>query len=407
MFLSRCLTGPETRYGPSKQEVIYFIQVVKKLYIMIYSSNYLVVVLTDYVATKGIVEKSPLTTTSIEHSNRRLICIAIYLSKYNLQIYYLPRCLNFVLDTLSRLKVLQDKPKDPKDIVALNSDNVVLDNIFFAYIEAQIDKYLKQQFAEGYQKDVKYTSIVKDLRKVEKQYQDYITRIQQRVRECNRPFSAKDSALLYRPRLLFVIINGLLYNIRANSIYVLYVPCDEVLKRILAATYDEKHHFSEKRILYDLQGLSISNKTYIVKVYIKYCPIYQLNVIDRQLLIGNYQLVCPSDTLPIRVIAVDFIVGLPVVKAASTLQQLENKPKYDTLFIVSCKSSKYTLLLLGHSIYTTEDWGCLLLQYLLLSNQGVPIAIISNRDRKFTSLLQKGIQKQLGIQLLMTIAYYL
>ena len=178
---------------------------------------------------------------------------------------------------------------------------------------------------------------------------------------------------------------------------MLYVPCSEVLKRVLAATYDKKYHFGEERMLYNLYGLSISNKTYIVKSYVKYCPIYQLNAIDCQLLIGNYQLVCPSDTLLIRVIAIDFIVGLPIVKVASTLQQLENKPEYNTLLIVSCKSSKRTLLLLGHSIYTIEDQGRLLLQYLLLSNQGILIAIISNRDYKFTSSLQKGIQKQLGI----------
>ena len=160
-------------------------------------------------------------------------------------------------------------------------------------------------------------------------------------------------------------------------------------------------------MLYDLQGLSISNKTYIVKSYVKHCPIYQLNVIDRQPPIGNYQLVRPSDILPIQVIAIDFIVGLPAIKAASTLQQLENKPEYNTLLIVSYKSSKYTLLLPGHLIYSTKDQGRLLLQYLLLSNQDIPIAIISNRDRKFTSLLQKGIQKQLGTQLLITTAYYL
>ena len=54
---------------------------------------------------------------------------------------------------------------------------------------------------------------------------------------------------------------------------MLYVPRGKVLKRILAATYNEKYHFGEEYILYNLQGLSISNKTYIVKVYIKYCPI--------------------------------------------------------------------------------------------------------------------------------------
>ena len=90
----------------------------------------------------------------------------------------------------------------------------------------------------------------------------------------SRPFSAKDSALLRCPRLPFVIIDGLLYNIRADGIYALYVPYSEVFKYILAATYNKKHYFGEERILYDLRGLSISNKTYIVKVYIKHCPIY-------------------------------------------------------------------------------------------------------------------------------------
>ena len=70
------------------------------------------------------------------------------------------------------------------------------------------------------------------------------------------------------------MIDGLLYNIRADGIHTLYVPYSEVLKRVLAATYDEKHHFSEERILYDLQGLSISNKTYIVKLYVKHYSIY-------------------------------------------------------------------------------------------------------------------------------------
>ena len=84
------------------------------------------------------------------------------------------------------------------------------------------------------------------------------------------------------------MIDGLLYNIRANGIYALYIPYSEVLKCILAITYDEKYYFGEERILYNLQGLSISNKTYIVKAYIKHCPIYQLNAIDRQLPIGNY-----------------------------------------------------------------------------------------------------------------------
>ena len=55
---------------------------------------------------------------------------------------------------------------------------------------------------------------------------------------------------------------------------MLYIPCGEVLKRVLVATYNEKHYFGEERILYDLRGLSISNKTHIVKAYVKHYPVY-------------------------------------------------------------------------------------------------------------------------------------
>ena len=84
------------------------------------------------------------------------------------------------------------------------------------------------------------------------------------------------------------MIDGLLYNIRADGIRALYIPCSEVLKHVLAITYNEKYYFGEERMLYNLRGLSISNKTYIVKSYVKHCPMYKLNVTDRQPPIGNY-----------------------------------------------------------------------------------------------------------------------
>src|SRR5690606_42057154 len=81
------------------------------------------------------------------------------------------------------------------------------------------------------------------------------------------------SALIYTLSLHDLFRSSLLYNIRANSIYMLYIPRSEVLKRILATTYNKKYHFGKEYILYDLRGLSISNKTYIVKLYVKHCPI--------------------------------------------------------------------------------------------------------------------------------------
>jgi len=66
MFLSRCLTK---------------VWAVKKLRTTIHSSIPPVIVLTDHSATKGIVEKTSLETSSTDRANKRLINASIYLSQ--------------------------------------------------------------------------------------------------------------------------------------------------------------------------------------------------------------------------------------------------------------------------------------------------------------------------------------
>jgi hypothetical protein len=131
-----------------------------------------------------------------------------------------------------------------------------------------------------------------------------------------------------------------------------------------------------------------------------------LNTTDRNPPIGDMQPIRPADTLPMRVIAMDFIVGLPAAPADGSPWQLKGHKEFDTMMTVSCKSSKRTLLIPGHSTYTAEEWGHVLMRQLLLSDWGVPSAIISDRDRKFTSAFWKGMWKALGTKLLMTAAYH-
>ncbi|KAL2017178.1 hypothetical protein VTK56DRAFT_2498 [Thermocarpiscus australiensis] len=140
MFLSRCLSKAELRYGPSEQEVACLVWAVKKLRTMIHSSRLPVTVLTDHASTKGIVEQSNLDTSSTDRANRKLINASIYLSQYDLKVYYLPGRLNFVPDALSRLKALQDQPERKEG-------DVILDNIWFAFAEAKMDDSLKKQFS--------------------------------------------------------------------------------------------------------------------------------------------------------------------------------------------------------------------------------------------------------------------
>lgn len=102
----------------------------------------------------------------------------------------------------------------------------------------------------------------------------------------------------------------------------------------------------------------------------------------------------------------DFIVGLPAVPVAGTAWQIQNHSHYNALLTVTDKATKRSLLIPGDDKYTAEEWGHTLMRHLLLSDWGVPYAIISDRDAKFTSSFWKGMWKALGTKLLIKAAYH-
>jgi len=88
---------------------------------LLYFNRYKVVVLTDYKSIRGIVHYSILNITSIDQANCRLINASVYLSIYQLDMYYIPGCLNFMPDVFSRLRILGD------DVVCKDDAELVLD----------------------------------------------------------------------------------------------------------------------------------------------------------------------------------------------------------------------------------------------------------------------------------------
>jgi hypothetical protein len=134
MFLSRCFTKVELRYGSIELEVVCFVWIYKRLYILLYFNNRHIVVFIDYDAICGIVNSTILNTISTDRANCRLTNVLVYLSIYPLDVYYISRRLNLVLDTLSRLQVSGD------DVVRQNEEvepvlNDIWDPVFFIYIE--------------------------------------------------------------------------------------------------------------------------------------------------------------------------------------------------------------------------------------------------------------------------------
>jgi hypothetical protein len=102
----------------------------------------------------------------------------------------------------------------------------------------------------------------------------------------------------------------------------------------------------------------------------------------------------------------DFIVGMPTVAAQNTFWALPGHDHLDTICTVSCKFSKKTILIAGHSTYTAKGWATVFLRMLHLCDWGIPKAIISDRDPKFTSDFWRALHDLLDVRLLLSTAYH-
>ncbi|RYC55608.1 hypothetical protein CHU98_g10598 [Xylaria longipes] len=362
MYLSRCLSQAETRYGPSELEVACLVWATKKLRTVVHSNKHSVIVLTDHSSTKGILDQTSLDTSATDRANIRLVNSSVYLSQYGYQVYHLPGRLNYVPDALSRLTAVQDA-SDESGRLKRSDEPAVLDSVWNVVehtAEAIMSNDWKRDFRLAYKADHRYSKILDEL--------------------CIDELRVKR----------------------------LCVP-HGMIERMMHAVHDEKHHAGPERMMEDLEPYSIYRKSWLVKKYASCCPGCDVNTTDRLKPVGSLRPIRPKDALPMQTIAIDFILALPRVKSLGTPWQLKGQTYHDTyncMMTVSCHASKRTLLIPGNERYTAEDWATALTKQLLLSDWGIPRGIISDRDRKFTSDFWRGMWKALGTKLLMTTAYH-
>lgn len=393
MFLSRCLTKAELSYGPSELEVACLVWACKRLRTVLHSLNKPVIVLTDHDATRGIVNQTSLNTTSTDRANRRLVNASIYLSAYDLEVHHLAGRLNLVPDALSRLPALGD------EAARLKNDTPTLDNLWdhdqvLFIAEAQMDADLHKRFAIGYEADSIYGNIIKDLASTPSNGR------RPDVGHGHNEVVVNAS----KPGHPFRLVDGLLYNGDSNGKERLVIP-KPLVKEVLNYHHDEKHHFGRTRMLQDMDGLHFRKKRFLVDQYVNTC--HQCGAIrqETQLPIGEYTPI-QAPLEPMHTIAMDFIVGLPLVPSANTPWQHKGFNAYNALLTVTCKSSKRSLLLPGHESYTAEDWAQVLGTHLLLADWACPKVIISDRDAKFTSRFWNALWKTFRTRLMMTTAYH-
>jgi hypothetical protein len=393
LFLSRCLTKAELHYGPSELEVACLVWACKRMRTMLHSCQQPIVVLTDHDATRGIINQTSLNTTSTDRANRRLVNASIYLSAYPLEVHHLAGRLNLVPDALSRLPGKgDDEARKKEDIPTL--DNLWDDDLVLYAAEARMSDEMRAKFIAGYKEDTVFGKIITDL--------------------CSTPASGQKPTILRGDNEVVVnaskaghpfrLAEGLLYNRDNDGVERLVVPRN-LVPEILHHYHDEKHHFGRERMLKDLQGIHFRKKRHLVDQYVSKC--HQCGAIrqENQLPVGEYTPI-QAPLEPMHTIAMDFIVGLPRVPSAGTPWHHADFDCYDALLTVTCKSSKRTLLIPGHTEYTAEDWAEKLAAHLLLGDWACPQVIISDRDAKFTSRFWNALWKSFRTRLMMTTAHH-
>ncbi|KAF4468131.1 Ribonuclease H [Fusarium albosuccineum] len=155
-FVSKTLTRAETHYGPTELEVACLLWAVRRLKAHVGSSEGSLTMFTDHPATKPIVEKTRLETTSTDRANRKLVNASIYLSEFDLLVFRIAGKNNFVLDSLSRLKA----PETDTNLERRRPDYAALIDVLVG-IEAMMGDDTREHFQKGYLDDAKYHPMMK------------------------------------------------------------------------------------------------------------------------------------------------------------------------------------------------------------------------------------------------------
>ena len=187
--------------------------------------------------------------------------------------------------------------------------------------------------------------------------------------------------------------NGLLYFMDPKGDR-LVIPSSQ-RRRIMEMAHDNRAHPGIQWTYDYLRSFTFfPNMKAFVTNYIKNaCPQCALAKPDTNLPYGDLQ---PIDTpiIPLNVLCLDFIVGLPVSKDGN-----------DAVLLITDKTSKFHKSIIGKTTFVTEDWAKLYILHVY-PDWGLPDVFISDVDSKFLSDLWTNLCKAANISIKMAAAYH-
>ena len=379
MFLSKILSEAETRYWSTEFKMTAFVWTVRKLRLMIFSSDHPTVIYTNHGASPGIVFQIKLAFSNTNKLNMKLIRASIYFSQFRLKIHHRTDCFNLVPDALSRLFI--------KNTRADSSDGLNVDSYFikdtadtvYAFNQAvmTMNDEFRIKIIEDYQEDKTYKKLLPTLRKLAASIKKKST--------SDRPVHTK---------MNFVLRDGLIYHVRDDKKRLCISA--SMKKMMLKAAHDDcnhaKHHRAYARLSETVYIHKLSKK---LTIYIRHCSACQLNQTRRH---RQYEELMPIITsfIPFHTIVMDFVLDLPIT----------NPIDYDCVLNVTNKFFKRMLCISDKSTWTATKWADKVLDRLLKADWEISAAIISDKNSKFLFTFWITMLRKLGVVMLFSAAYH-
>ena len=364
--MSRKFNDAEKKYWPPEIKIAGLIWAVRKIRHII-ESAYTTIIYTDHGPILGIAKQTSLKTSSSAKANLRIIQASQYLSQFgNLEIRHKKEKLNIVPDALSRLASETEADSEEGELEV---------NAFSTTI-IQISDEFKDRIKDNYQHNVK-------LKKVNKLLTQSGIPVDKPNLEADRdsnppPAIDRSTADIDPPKgIQFLRRNGLLFNIDdIKNRERLCIP-QALNKDVFEMAHNINCHTGFHRAYSKInKGLFIPRLARKLKIYLKHCPACNLCQTKRHAPYGSLQ---PISRPPIfgHTVAMDFVLSMPEAEG------------HNMALIITDLWSKKVTIGSGKDNWGGNEWAHIMLD--LLTDWGVPAAIISDRDAKFISDLWKAI----------------
>lgn len=348
-----------------------------------------ITVLTDHSAVLGIARQTKLSTSSTDKLNLRLVRASMYLSQLDINLIYKPGRFHIIPDALSRLATKSTKREH-------EPEEGILD--IFHYTVAELSEGFQERLEKALLADKVWKDIVKNAKEKAAKEEALAKANKESSSPTEEPIAENsvpgEQSIPKRKdkNATFVWSVGNLWFREPDYPDKLVIP-RAMEAEIFHQIHDNIHHVGFQRSYERLEDIYIRHASRRLKLYIQHCPHCNLHRTRRHKPFGSLQPIS-SPSMPFHTLCIDFILALP---------QAEN---FDCVMSVTDKFSKRITLIPGAATFGAAKWADLLLDRLRLADWGIPKSIISDRDRKFTSVLWKQLFTKLGTSLLLSTSYH-